>query len=346
MWSRGASVNAGALKGALIGSVSADGAQGVLLGVQHLKDFDKLQQDPSIPPHQRVQRLLEIFRSAAIDGALIYVSVRGTRADLERMDVISRVDGKTSRQRLAELGDPNATVALTKPPVIEAEVAAPPHTTRVDLDQEMQPAQVSGRPHVLRTRSATEAFKDALGHKRHAELLAEVKPLRAQHPELATLTDNELVALRGYTTDLKRPEFGGLTDHERMNNALRFSDAPQLATLQPYIDMVRSGLAKLPKFQGTVYRMLNRVEPDDIRKQFVKGRNWTNKAFMSTSTGRALDHGQVQFVFKSTQNGAPINNLSPFNEREILFPPGGTFKTLDVLEYIPGRFLISLKAIN
>lgn len=349
VWSRGATVivqtERGVLKAALIGQVTTDGVQGVLLGVEAAEDFDKIQNDPKLSPTERTQQLVQLFRRAALNGALLYVSVKASATDLKNLNLrAGSVDATTPAERLKQLEDPSATVDMTQPVKVEGSTTQGDHKTTVHTEQEMQAPHSGGSGKTVRVRSDAERFKDIIGHEFHADLLADVPGLRAKFPELATLTDDEIVALRGYTSNDQKPQFGNARDYERINNALRTSDAAQLSLLDPYIKLLRSGLAKMPQFKGTVTRTLEKVEPDDIRRQFVKGQTWTDLGFMSTSRGKR-DHAIAYITMSGTDRGHLIENVSVFDlaEKEVLFPPGVKFEVLDVFEYVPNRFIIMMK---
>lgn len=177
---------------------------------------------------------------------------------------------------------------------------------------------------------------------------AEVPALRAAHPEAAALTDDEIIALRGYVGDVRKPEFGGGRDFERINRALRDEDHQQLEILKEYIDQLKSGLSKMPQHKGRVSRMLPNEDEAFVRKEFVEGKTWTDRGFMSTSEGEALDKSWVMISFSDTKSGRKVGALQVFSEREVVFPPGVKFEVQRVIELPPGassRFLIFLREL-
>jgi len=352
VWSRGANVlvqtERGLLKAAIIGRVSTDAVQGVLLGADFVDEFIAIQNDRKLLPGERSQRLIALFRNAALSGVLLYISVKGTKNDLANLNVKgSNVGATTPAERLAALGDPKSPlIDLTVPPQVKASTDVKTQKTTVHTEQEIETPHTGGTSKTVRVRTEQDAFKDIMGHAHHAKLTTELPALRAANPGLATLTDDELIAIRGYTADLRKPEFNNLDDFQRINNALRFKDTQQLALLAPYIKLLSSGLAKLPKFNGKVFRLLQNVDPADIRTQFVPGKAWVSDAFMSTSHGKPLDHGQVLLAIQDTKSGFLIENVSKIPvEREVVFLPGAKFTVLDRMEIPPnsGRFFIMLK---
>ncbi len=350
VWSRGATVlvntEKGLVKAAIIGQFGTDAIQGVLLADEFVQQFKDIESNPNLTPRERSSQLLELFRSAAVSGTLLYFSVKATKADLENLSARgTSVDATTPEERLLQLSDPDVEVDLTKLPVSEGSAAADTHTTKVQIDQEMDVPTPAGHAKTPRVRTPEEAFKDIMGHKHHADLAKDVPAIRAQNPQLANLTDDEIIAIRGYTSDLIKPEFGNMEDFRRINNALRLEDTQQLALLKPYIDLIKSGLTKLPNVEADLHRIVRGVSAEEIRAQFIVGKDWTDRAFMSTSF-RTLDDARVYMHLLGTKSGRNIKAMSKFpseGEGEVLFPPSAAvFEVLNVHEF-NGFFMIVLK---
>lgn len=346
LWVRGAALTVQTSKGVIaavvVGQIATDGIQGVMLSVEIADQIDQVRNDAKLTPKQKVDKILELLRSAAVAGTLIYINVKGSKADLRNLSKVHpSVD--TPQQRLEKIKDPKASADLTAPPTSGGHTDNGPHKTKVQLEQESATPQVSGRPRPTDVRTPQQKLRDVIGNKHFEEHLAEVPTLRLQRPELAKLTDDEIIAVRSYTSDTAKPEFGGLRDYERLNLALRNEDKAALATLRPLIDTLTSALGKLPKFSGKVFRIMNKVEPDVVKSQFRVGEKWVNKGFFSSSHGDPLDHGQVLIMVKNTTGGSHVAGVSPFNEREILFPPGATFTVENVLQLDTFRFIIFMK---
>lgn len=346
IWSRGAPLlvqtERGLLKGVIIGQITTNSVQGVMLGADHVERFKKIESDPTLSPHQRTMALLELFRAAAIDGVLLYVSVKAGKLDLDNLNVKGNsVNAQTPAEKLAEFGNPNAKeIDLTQRPKVEGTSKETQKKTRVNVDEEAEAAHSGGRAKAVRVRSEDDAFKDAIGHAHHAQILAEVPQIRATRPEVANLTDNEIIAIRGYTLDTPKPEFQNQRDYERINAAMRFNDAHQLAILAPYIKFITSGLKKLPTFQGKVSRMIQNITVEEAQKQFVAGKEWVSDAFMSTSRGDPLDKAVVILSITGTKTGRVAEGLSRFPEREVVFLPGTKFKVEGTIPV--GPFLLVL----
>ena len=352
VWSRGAMMlvrtEQGLLKGALIGQVLTTGVQGVILGKDFVDRFDKIQNDATLSPHKRTTQLIELFRQAATEGVLIYISVKATKSDLDTINARGvSVEATTPAERLAEMANPNADLDLTKAPKVEGSSSKKEHKTKVQIDQEAEVPHSAGRPRAVRTRTDEEAFKDSFGHGHFRSAQAELSELRARIPETVPLTDNELIALRGYMHNLEKPEFNNQKDFQRINTALRTKDVPQLALLGPYIRFLRSALDKMPKFNGTVGRYMSKVDPAVVRKQFVQGKQWEDLGFLSTSRGGPTDKGQIVVMISGTKSGHVVERVSRFPEREVLFPPGVKFEVLKVIEIDgnTGFFLIMMREL-
>ena len=83
-WARGATVEyAGAsgkiLKYTLIGQVGNDMIQGVLVAHEEMQEYDRIMNDKSLMPDERVDRLLTWLRRLATVGLMTYISVRTRR---------------------------------------------------------------------------------------------------------------------------------------------------------------------------------------------------------------------------------------------------------------------------
>jgi hypothetical protein len=69
--------------GLLIGQLGTDSAQGIVLGVEYLEQYDRVMAIED--PKQRTEALMELLRSAATAGGMLFLSVQGTRADLGQL---------------------------------------------------------------------------------------------------------------------------------------------------------------------------------------------------------------------------------------------------------------------
>lgn len=155
---------------------------------------------------------------------------------------------------------------------------------------------------------------------------AAVEEAVARNPELEGIPIEDLVALRAYTRE--NPAY-----YQEINRALRENDADALARYDDQIRATTSGLNQLPPFQGTVYRGIRGLSPEqaaNIANNYEPGSTVTERAFTSTAAGDPAFEGRVQFVIES-ESGRDISQVSHFpdSEREVLFAPGTQFRVLD-----------------
>lgn len=344
LWARGAQITAqlgpNILKAVLIGQVTTDGVQGVLIGVEHVSEIDGIRKNPSLTPKEKVDRILEVCRSLALNGLLVYINVKGTKADLDNLNLKPKhIDGESPAQALKRLGDPTEHIDLTqKKPVAEGHTADGDHTTTVHLDQEGQPLHAGGRGTKVRPKTRNDQLREAMTHKQYSSHLPWAQAMKAR-PEFAHLSLDELIALRGYTGNEKW--VAGLEDYKRINTALRSKDAEQLALLKVYIEEASSALRKMPKYSGLVERKLE-LSRKEVLEQFVEGGAWTTPGFMSTTAAPATFPGNVTIIAKS-KSGARVKDVSVFpSEDEVLFAPGTAFTIYQVEETAPNTFTIWL----
>jgi len=131
MWRMGATVTnvsrggANMTKAFLIGQVSADSAQGVLLAAEYQGEYQKIMNIKD--PQQRTDALLNLLGRAATTGAIILVSVGGAKTDLKRLN-------KTNFSKLGVTGE----VVDLAPPTAANKPAGPrvdaPPTNRLPGD--------------------------------------------------------------------------------------------------------------------------------------------------------------------------------------------------------------------
>lgn len=142
------------------------------------------------------------------------------------------------------------------------------------------------------------------------------------------LTDGELAALGAYTQEsgysyllnnFLRGNLPGwkLSRGENLNY--------QEIAYSPYINLIRSGLKKLPDFRGRVFRGISA----DVKqlKQYQPGAVVHEQSFFSSSKSQAFP-GNVQFEIQSKRGKhvGPLNNKD--SEDEVMFLPGTKFKVL------------------
>jgi hypothetical protein len=119
--------------GLLIGQLGTDGAQGIVLGVEYLDRYDRVMAIED--PRQRTDALMELLRSAALTGGLLFLSVQGAKKDLGQLGTAGAQGGPGhpggpgpgGLENLAAGGD---AVATTHPRAGHATGSEPAATSR------------------------------------------------------------------------------------------------------------------------------------------------------------------------------------------------------------------------
>ena len=72
-----------------------------------VKETKKIMGDDKLSPNEKAQRLMQLCASLAVNGLLLYVNVKGTKADLENLKLRPQhLGGEASiEQKLKQLGD-------------------------------------------------------------------------------------------------------------------------------------------------------------------------------------------------------------------------------------------------
>jgi hypothetical protein len=114
------------LKFCLIGQIAGDGVQGVLVLEDHIADYDRIMSDQSLTPDERAKKLLALFGSLATTAAIIALSVKGNKADLDNLNKapkhLTGPEAKSPKDKLEALKNKDGPpLDATKPPKVEAE---------------------------------------------------------------------------------------------------------------------------------------------------------------------------------------------------------------------------------
>ncbi len=164
-------------------------------------------------------------------------------------------------------------------------------------------------------------LKTAIGvadHREYTELVEKLRNDPIVGPSLAKASDEELIAIIGYT---------GM-DYSRLNEALRGSTG-DLKKLASYVQHADEGLAKLPNYRGEVYRGTY-LQSSELAK-YKPGREVIEDAFTSTSKNPSTAFGgNTKFVIES-KTGTDVESLSQLGnmEAEVLFRPATRFLVVD-----------------
>jgi hypothetical protein len=136
-------------RGVFYGQLVNDGLQGIVLGVDYAQQFDALYDDGSLSPEERMNKTLALLSKAVLDGALTYLAVRGSKADVDALN-----SGNT-RMPPEDLLDPNAEIKVTKPEPAYIEV----DDTRKQVEMRVEEAPGS---RVQEVSGAVEAQRNLL----------------------------------------------------------------------------------------------------------------------------------------------------------------------------------------
>jgi hypothetical protein len=119
--------------GLLIGQLGADGAQGIVLGIEYLDQYNRVMAIED--PRQRTDALMELLRSAALAGGLLFLSVHGAKKDLGQLGTAGAQGGPGSAGGagpggLANLAAGSDVAAATHPRAGHAAGSEPAGTSR------------------------------------------------------------------------------------------------------------------------------------------------------------------------------------------------------------------------
>ena len=123
-WALGATVKGLSLAGSragtavVIGRVTTDSAQGILLSAEYVREYQKILEDAD--PQRRTDRLLQLLGKAALSGGMLALSMHGSKADLARLG--------QNKASLARLGSEGEIIDLGKAPLGSAAPAEAEHS--------------------------------------------------------------------------------------------------------------------------------------------------------------------------------------------------------------------------
>ena len=194
------------------------------------------------------------------------------------------------------------------------------------------PAKVSEGP--AATQAARSSLATILGDTEYALLKAAAEAAKQANPRLASLTIDEIIAIRAYSGE----------SWSYLNAALRLKDAKELTRLEQFISLMKSGLNKLPIYKGAVTRTIGMQVPQAAQR-YRLGATVVEEAFTSTTFGKAVAQreGNILLTIESS-TGRDITALAVHSESEILFAPGAKFVVTRV-QQIGGAFLVWLKEV-
>ncbi|MBI5542677.1 MAG: hypothetical protein HY901_02220 [Deltaproteobacteria bacterium] len=199
---------------------------------------------------------------------------------------------------------------LNRPVVAQQVVPTPFRDEAIDLSTYRSTEEV---------RKQALARFEASGQTRRLE--EQVRNVLHQHPELASIPREDLMALCYYTG----------SGYRDLNGALRtqlLDDAYH--QLSPTMKAASSALNQLPSYQGTTYRGADLAS--EVLAQYEPGKVVGERAFMSTASGgyaSSWGSKNALFVVNVKKSAHDVSHLSFYpDEKEVLFTPGTEFKVL------------------
>ncbi len=172
----------------------------------------------------------------------------------------------------------------------------------------------------IRRAQRIASLRKLMGEARYVEYAEAIEAIKANHPELAGIPTEDLIAIRGYTAE----------DYAELNAALRSGDPAEVARFQAQIQRAVSGLQQLPPFRGQVNRAVS-LTPE-MAAPYQPGAVVTEPAFTSASIpgGTYQRGGNVAMSIEST-TGRNVSSIARHvSEGEVIFSPGTRFRVISV----------------
>jgi hypothetical protein len=177
-----------------------------------------------------------------------------------------------------------------------------------------------------------------------------LKQDKAADPALASIPDEDLIALRAYTGS----KFAtGSVTYKELNPALRHQDQTVLDRADAQLRLSVSALLQLPAVTGNVFRGVN-LSPEAL-EAYRPGATVIERSFTSTSVAQAAVEPFIQqhsekpaavFVIEAAGFGRSLSSMSAYeNEREVLFGPGQRFEVMKRKTDEKQRAVITLRAV-
>jgi len=166
-WARGANVaiqqKNGLIRYALIGEISTEASQGVLIGLDYYDAFIKIGENPNLTPKERLTQLMKKSTELAGDTLLTTFNFKASKADLKNMNVSNKYFdvGESPQKKLNELKQPETPLDLTKPKVMEGHSSTGKHSATVSASHSVvMKGGGSGKENSGRTRALNNPVDD------------------------------------------------------------------------------------------------------------------------------------------------------------------------------------------
>lgn len=219
-------------------------------------------------------------------------------------------------------GSPVNLYAYCANPLVQVDVLGLDQTTKADTTKN---TEVDGKEGVTKSKTDADAAEgqsvgDLLNRKLGPQKVEDMLAAKRANKELdRLLTDDEYLAIRGYTSNL----------YSDINPALRRGDAGEWGSL---VKNAESGMDKMAKngfaHEGAAKRGANFTD-EQIAQLFPEGGTFKDQAFVSSSSKTTQAFPGNTSIEITSKTGIKVQSLSEFaHESEVLFPPGKEFQVV------------------
>jgi RHS repeat-associated protein len=219
-------------------------------------------------------------------------------------------------------GSPLNLYAYCANPLVQVDVLGLDQTTKSDTTKS---TDVDGKEGVAKAKAdgdgpEGQSVGDLLNRKLGPDKVSDMLAAKRANKELdQLLTDDEYLAIRGYTSNL----YGDI------NPALRRGDAGEWS---PLVKNAESGMDKMAKnghaHEGAAKRGATFTDAQ-IAELFPEGGTFKDPAFLSSSSKTDQAFPGNTTIEIASRKGVKVQSLSEFaHESEVLFPPGTEFQVV------------------
>lgn len=100
-----------AIKAMLIGEVTANGVQGIMISTDIASAIYTVIEDKSLPADEKLSQIMSLIGSGMVTGALVYLNLKNTKANFDFIKKDSNLVQKLSREEIdAFINDPNSII--------------------------------------------------------------------------------------------------------------------------------------------------------------------------------------------------------------------------------------------
>lgn len=176
----------------LIGQFSTDGLQGVLLASELAGQYQSIVDDPNLSPDERLKRMMELFRSAAIAGGMTYIAMKGTRADLNNLN------NNRTLLNTTDITNPTVEINLDQPPTQSIPIEGGQGQGRIEVQSEPESLPLrtdDARPSARQLRRVTNRFVNPDSFDEALALLKDARDRLADGGRPLKYSDDELIEM-------------------------------------------------------------------------------------------------------------------------------------------------------